>query len=119
VTRWIEERANRLLSNDLGGVARVPYNEARRPATIQTYDYVGRYVADLASIVDMEVIRDARLKIGADPLGGASVGFWRPIADRFGIDVEALGGGDGMRWRMSILRLRLPPYATRRCSRCS
>jgi phosphoglucomutase len=90
VTRWIEDRANRLLSGGLGGVARVAYNKARRAATIHVHDYVGTYVAELGSIVDMEVIRDARLRIGADPLGGASVAFWRPIADRFGIDVEVV-----------------------------
>jgi phosphoglucomutase len=90
VTRWIEDRANCLLSSGLGGVARNAYNKADRAATIHTHDYVGTYVAELSSVVDMEVIRDAQFKIGADPLGGASVAFWRPIADRFGIDVEVV-----------------------------
>jgi len=90
VTRWIEDRANRLLSSDLGDVARIAYDTARRAATIHMHDYVGTYVAELGSVVDMEVIRDARLKIGADPLGGASVAFWRPIADRFGVDVQVV-----------------------------
>jgi phosphoglucomutase len=90
VTRWIEERANSLLSNGAGGVARIAYDEARRAATTHAHDYVATYVADLASVVDMEVIRNARLKIGVDPLGGSSVAFWRPIADRFGIDVEVV-----------------------------
>jgi phosphoglucomutase len=75
VTRWIEDRANRLLSSDLGEVARIAYDTARRAATIHMHDYVGTYVAELGSVVDMEFIRDARLKIGADPLGGASVAF--------------------------------------------
>jgi phosphoglucomutase len=90
VTRWIEDRANRLLSSDLGDVARIAYDTARRAATIHMHDYVGTYVAELGSVVDMEVIRDVRLKIGADPLGGASVAFWRPIADRFGVDVQVV-----------------------------
>jgi phosphoglucomutase len=90
VTRWIEDRANNLLSSGLAGVARMPYDKARRAASTHAHDYVGTYVADLPSIIDMEVIRHARLKIGADPLGGASVAFWRPIADRFGIDVEVV-----------------------------
>jgi phosphoglucomutase len=90
VTLWIEDRANCLLSSGLGGVARNAQNKADRAATIHTHDYVGTYVAELNSVVDMEVIRDARLKIGVDPLGGASVAFWRPIAERFGIDVEVV-----------------------------
>src|SRR6516164_9593503 len=76
VTRWIEDRANQLISNDLGAVPRVAYDKARRAATTHTHDYVGTYVAELNMVVDMQVIRDARLKIGADPLGGASVAFW-------------------------------------------
>jgi phosphoglucomutase len=87
VTRWIEDRANHLISRDLGAVARMAYNKARRAATTHTHDYVGTYVADLGSVVDMEVIAGAQLKIGVDPLGGASVAFWRPIAERFGINV--------------------------------
>ena len=90
VTRWIEDRANRLLSSGLGDVARIAYDTARRAATIHMHDYVGTYVAELSSVVDMEVVRDARLKIGADPLGGASLAYWRPIADRFGVDVEVV-----------------------------
>jgi phosphoglucomutase len=89
-TRWIEDRANHLLSSGLRAVARVRYETARRAATTHMHDYVGSYVADLGSVVDMEVIRAAQLKIGVDPLGGASIAFWRPIADRFGIDVEVV-----------------------------
>jgi phosphoglucomutase len=90
VTRWIEDRANCLLSTGLGGVARIAYDTARHAMTTHTHDYIGTYVAGLGRVVDMEVIRDAQFKIGADPLGGASVAFWRPIADRFGIDVEVV-----------------------------
>jgi len=89
-TRRIEERANGLFSNDLRDVARIPCDKARRAATTRAYDYVGTYVAGLEAVVDMQVVRDARLKIGADPLGGASVAFWKPITDRFGIDVEVV-----------------------------
>jgi phosphoglucomutase len=90
VTRWIEEAANERLSAGLEGVARVPYERARRASTTHTYDYVGSYVRDLGSVVDMEAIRSAGLRIGADPLGGASVAFWRPIAERYGIDVDVV-----------------------------
>jgi phosphoglucomutase len=92
VTRWIEEKANRLLSNSLKDVARIPYEKARYAATTHTYDYVGSYVSDLASVVDMEVISSARLKIGVDPLGGAGVSYWRPIAERYGVEVEVVNG---------------------------
>ena len=90
VTRWIEDRANDLISRDLGAVARMPYDTARRAATTHAHDYVGAYVAELGSVVDLEVIRDARLKIGVDPLGGASVAFWKLIAERFGLDLQVV-----------------------------
>jgi phosphoglucomutase len=90
VTRWIEDRANRLLSNGPDRVARLTYERARQAATTHTHDYVGSYVNDLGSVVDMDVIRGARLEIGVDPLGGASVGFWAPIAERYGIDIQVV-----------------------------
>jgi phosphoglucomutase len=90
VTRWIEERANRLLSSDLRNVPRLAFDKARQAATTLTYDYIGSYVSDLGSVVDMEAIRGSRLRIGVDPLGGASLAFWRPIAERFGVDVEVV-----------------------------
>ncbi len=90
VTRWIEERANHLLSGELKDVARIGYQKARHLATSHAYDYIGSYVGDLGSVVDMEVIRSAKLKIGVDPLGGAGVAYWRPLADRYGIRVEVV-----------------------------
>ena len=88
VTRWVEARANQLLSTELSDVARLPYEKARSAPTTQTYDFVRSYVDDLGSVVDMEVIRSATLKIGVDPLGGASVAFWQPIVERYGLDIE-------------------------------
>ena len=88
VTRWIEDRANDLLSSDLRTVARMAYDQARRAATTHPHDYVATYVADLGSVVDMDVIAGAQIKIGVDPLGGASVAFWGPIAERFGLHVD-------------------------------
>jgi phosphoglucomutase len=92
VTHWIEDKANRLLSSGLKDVERITYNKARHAATTHTYDYVGSYVSDLASVLDMEVIRSAKLKIGVDPLGGAGVSYWRPIAERYGVQVEVVNG---------------------------
>ena len=90
VTRWIEDKANQILSSALKNVARIEYEKARHAATTRTHDYVGSYVNDLGSVIDMEVIRSAKLKIGVDPLGGASVAFWRPIRERYGVDVEVV-----------------------------
>ena len=90
VTRWIEERANGFLSTDLKNVARIPYEKARRADTVHPYDYIGTYVGDLSSVVDMEAVRNAKLKIGVDPLGGAGVAYWRPIAERYRVQVEVV-----------------------------
>ena len=89
-TRWIEREANRLLTEDPAGIIRIPYQRARSAATIRRYDYLGTYVDDLASVVDMDVVRNAGLKIGADPLGGASVAYWQPIQERHGVNVEVV-----------------------------
>jgi phosphoglucomutase len=90
VTHWIEDRANQLISSDLGSVAQMAYSKARSAATTHQHDYVGTYVADLNSVVDMEIIAGAQLKIGVDPLGGASVAFWSPTAERFGLHLEVV-----------------------------
>ena len=89
-TRWIETRANGLLTSDLDQFPRRAYDKARHASTTHTYDYVGAYVDGLASVIDVASIRSARLKIGVDPLGGASLGYWRPIADRFDLDLEVV-----------------------------
>jgi phosphoglucomutase len=85
VTGWIERAANTLLEKDLDGVRRMPYDRARKSAQIHQHDYIGAYVADLANVVDMDAIRASGVKIGIDPLGGASVHFWQPIIERYGI----------------------------------
>jgi phosphoglucomutase len=85
VTNGIERTANSLLEDDLKGVKRISYERARKSSCIHRHGYIGAYVADLASVVDMEVIRSSGVKIGIDPLGGASVHFWQPIIERYGI----------------------------------
>ena len=80
VTRWIEERANTLLANAVKDVERIPYEAARRASTTRAHDYVGSYVGDLGAVVDLESLRGSRLRIGVDPLGGAAVAYWGPIA---------------------------------------
>jgi len=90
VTSWIEKKANALLADGLRDVVRVPWDRARRAATVHPFDYVGSYVGALGAVIDMEVLRGARLEIGVDPLGGASVGYWEPIAERCGVRLEVV-----------------------------
>jgi phosphoglucomutase len=88
ITRFIENAANDHLESGLAHVKRQRFEKALRAPCVRPHDYVGHYVADLESVVDMEVIRGAGLRVGADPLGGASVGFWGPIAEHYGIDID-------------------------------
>jgi phosphoglucomutase len=85
VTGWVERTANAFLGRKLVGVRRVPESRVRASPHIHRHDFVTPYVADLARVVDMEVIRAAGVRIGIDPLGGASVGYWHPIAERYGL----------------------------------
>ena len=88
VTRWIEGRANTLLTGAIKSVKRIPYEAARRANTTHAHDYVGSYVGDLGSVVDLESVRASGLKLGVDPLGGASIDYWGPIAERYGLDLQ-------------------------------
>ena len=88
VTKTIEERANALLAERLAGVARRTYEQAVKASTSRRYDYIGTYTADLAGVVDLERIRQAKLRIGCDPLGGSAVAYWRPLAERYGLDIH-------------------------------
>jgi len=90
VTRWIQDTANQLIADDLRGVARIPYAQALRAATTHRHDFLGAYVGDLDAVVDLAAIRDARVRIGADPLGGASVAYWAAIAERHGLQLEVV-----------------------------
>ena len=85
VTTWIERAANALLENALEGVRRIPYDRARKSPNVHRHDYIGPYVADLGNVVDMAAIRSSGVRIGIDPLGGASARYWQPIIERYGI----------------------------------
>jgi phosphoglucomutase len=89
-TRWIQDRANALLADGLAGVRRIPYARARAVDTTGRYDFIGGYVDDLPSVVDIDAVRSAGVRIGADPLGGASVGYWAEIADRHRLDLTVV-----------------------------
>ena len=87
VTGWIEGEANRLLESDLREVRRVSYEQAVAGDSVRRRDYVSAYVDDLPTVVDIDAIRDAGLRLGVDPLGGASLAYWQAIAERHRLDV--------------------------------
>ncbi len=89
-TRRIEEVANGFLADGLRMVKRIPIGKARSAATTHRHDYIGSYVGDLGSVLDMEAIRAAGLHLGVDPLGGSGIAYWGPIADRYGLDVTVV-----------------------------
>jgi phosphoglucomutase len=90
VTRWIEDRANRLLMGGLRDVRRTPYESALKASTTHRHDYVSSYVNDLDQVVDMEAIRRAHLNVCADPLGGAGLAYWGRISERYGVPLTVL-----------------------------
>ena len=90
VTRGIEESANRILSEGLRGVKRIPYERARSASTARRYDYIGAYAEGLAEVVDMEAVRGAGIRIGADPLGGSAAAYWGPVAEAYGLDIAVV-----------------------------
>jgi len=90
VTRWIEERANALLADRNRAVKRIPYARARKSAMVHTHDFVAPYVEDLADVVDLQAVKDARVRIGVDPLGGAAVRYWEPIQARYGLELTVV-----------------------------
>lgn len=89
-TGWIEQRANALMADGNRGVKRKRYEQASGAPTIRPVDLMTPYVADLDKVINMEAIRNAKLRIGVDPLGGAAVAYWRPIAERYGLNIEVV-----------------------------
>ena len=87
VTQWIEARANEYLERDLRGVRRVSYDRALAAPTTHRHDFLAAYTSDLASVIDFDVIRAAKVALGVDPLGGAGVHYWRRIAERHRLDL--------------------------------
>jgi phosphoglucomutase len=89
-TRSLQERANEILGDGLRSVRRMPFQQALKAETTHTYDYITPYVADLQSVIDLPAIASAGLKIGVDPMGGAAVAYWAPIAERYGLDIQVV-----------------------------
>ena len=89
-TGWIQDKANALLAGGLSEVPRMPWERARRAPTVHEFDYVGGYVEALDRVVDMDALRGTRLRIGVDPLGGASAGYWGVIGERYGFRLDVV-----------------------------
>src|SRR5450759_119483 len=90
ITGWIEAKANEFLEHGLRGVKRMPFEKALRASTTHRHDYIGAYTSDLATVIDMEAIRGAGIRLGVDPLGGAGVHYWGPIAERYGLNLTVV-----------------------------
>ena len=89
-TEWIQRKANALIAEGLGDVKRIPYERARQASTTHRFDYIRSYVDGLATVLDLDVLCGTRLRIGVDPLGGSSVGYWEPIAERYGFTLDVV-----------------------------
>ena len=90
VTNWIEGKANELLQNNCQSVKRISFKKALAAATTHRHDFLNNYINDLENIIDMDLIRDSKINIGADPLGGAGVHYWQPIADRYKLNLTVV-----------------------------
>jgi len=116
ITKWIENRANDLLRPDAVGINRTPYATARHAATTHTHDFVTNYVADLGNILDMKVIRDSKIRMGVDPLGGAGVHYWPRIAEQYGLDLTVVNDAVDPTFRFMTLdwdgKIRMDPSSS-------
>ncbi|MFF3791982.1 phosphoglucomutase (alpha-D-glucose-1,6-bisphosphate-dependent) [Streptomyces sp. NPDC001981] len=117
-TGWIQERANEIIAGGMKDVRRLPYGRALAAPTTSTYDFLGSYVADLPSVLDLDAVRAAGVRIGADPLGGASVAYWGRIAEQHRLDLTVVNPLTDPTWRFMSLdwdgRIRMDcssPYA--------
>ncbi|MGD8859267.1 MAG: phosphoglucomutase (alpha-D-glucose-1,6-bisphosphate-dependent) [Myxococcales bacterium] len=89
-TRWIEDRANAILEGGLKEVERLTLDAALRADCVRDHDFISPYVGDLDSVIDMQAIAAAGLRIGADPMGGSGIAYWEPIAERYGLNIEVV-----------------------------
>jgi phosphoglucomutase len=90
VTEWIERQANTFIADGLTGVARIPFERARSASTVHRHQYLDSYVRDLDSVIDLQIISGSKVRMGVDPLGGASVAYWDTIGDRYGLNLEVV-----------------------------
>jgi len=90
VTHWIEAKANKFLEAKLAGVKRIAIEKALAASTTHIHDYLNAYVKDLGNVIDMDIIRGSKISLGVDPLGGAGVHYWEPIAERYGLNLTVV-----------------------------
>ena len=116
VTGWIEARANTFLESSLHGVKRVSFEQAKRAATTHRHEFLNAYVSDLDSVLDMDAIRAANISMGVDPLGGAGVHYWGPIAERYGLNLTVVNEVVDPTFRFMTLdwdgRIRMDPSSS-------
>jgi len=116
ITKAIQTHANHLLEAGLSGVERVTLAEALNAATTHTHDFIEEYVGDLEQVVDFDVIRGANLKLGVDPLGGASVHYWARIGERYGLNLTVVNETVDATFRFMTLdwdgRIRMDPSSS-------
>lgn len=103
ITGWVQDRANNFLKAGLDGVRRIPLERAKAAETTQTYDFLANYVNDLDSVLDMDAIRHAGVRIGADPLGGAAVAYWPAIGEHYSLDLTVVNPEVDPRWAFMTL----------------
>ncbi|MFF4309202.1 phosphoglucomutase (alpha-D-glucose-1,6-bisphosphate-dependent) [Streptomyces sp. 900105755] len=102
-TSWIQDRANQIIAGGMKDVQRIPYERALAAPATGRYDFMGVYVDDLPSVLDLDAVRASGLRIGADPLGGASVAYWGRIAERHGLDLTVVNPYTDPTWRFMTL----------------
>lgn len=116
ITGWLEGKANEYLENGLQGVKRVPFGKALCAATTHRYDYLNAYVNDLGSVLDMDAIRGANMRMGVDPLGGAGVHYWPRIAERYGLNLNVVNDAVDPTFRFMTLdwdgKIRMDPSSS-------
>lgn len=115
-TTFIQDQANALLASGLQGVKRTSFGNARRASTTHLHDFIAAYVGDLGNVIDLNVIRDSHIRLGVDPLGGAGVHYWGPIAESYGINLTVVNDTVDPTFRFMTLdwdgRIRMDPSST-------
>jgi phosphoglucomutase len=121
VTNWIETKANELMKNGLKDVRRIPFGKALHANTTHRYDYISSYVENLGNVINMEIIGRSKIVLGVDPLGGAAVHFWEPVADRYGLNLTIVNDAVDYTFRFMTVdwdgKIRMDPsshYAMQR-----